>query len=162
MKSALTIIFALGSSLLFSQTTVYWIGGTPGHETEWNNARNWSNNEVPDVFTDVVINGANSGHNAQPVIDQDVEVLSIKINNGGSLKVLSSGSITIDGKYFFTEGICIAGGKLLNDGNIMINSSELEYKLITCSELVGSGTVSLNGIVANSDHYNKLIAYRKW
>jgi len=58
--------------------TSTWIGGT---STAWDNNANWSEGIVPDANTNVVINNGNI------IIKKNVEVKSINIARGASLKV---------------------------------------------------------------------------
>lgn len=122
MKTLLMISFFLACTPLFSQSTAEWIGGTPGAESEWYVPANWSNQRVPDEDTRVIIRGSHSGHEAMPVVWQEVEVLQIDIYNDASLTVMESGSIIINGESFYSEGIAVYGGELENFGTIkMIN-----------------------------------------
>lgn len=118
MKTIFLIIATFGSFSVFSQQTAEWIGGTPGVESEWFIPSNWNTNRVPDEDTKVVIRGTHSGHLAMPVIWQEAEALQIDIISGGSLTILETGSLSIDGESFYTKGICVFGGELKNFGLI--------------------------------------------
>lgn len=118
MKSFIIFFLAFTSTLLTAQNTVTWLGGTPGKETKWNEAKNWNNHQVPDEYSNVIIKRLSSGHDAQPVIVENVEVASIEIQSGAQLTIFGSGNLLIDGEYIYTEGISIYGGKLVNGGII--------------------------------------------
>lgn len=109
----LTVLTVLGLS---AQTHAYWLGGTPGKETNWEEPRNWDTNKTPDENTYVVITSQNSGHDAQPVINTEVLVASIQIHPGAMLTVEKKGQLTVDISETYSEGIQIYGGALKNMG----------------------------------------------
>ena len=82
----------------------------------------------------MIIKKDNSGHYSQPVIKHQVEVLSIKIYNHCTLNVAENGSIFIDGDSFYTEGIEVIGGKLINQGSIVMNNVDGDYSDQLASE----------------------------
>ncbi len=91
MKTLLIAIFTILSTLTYAQQSVTWIGGTPGNETNWHEARNWSNNKVPNEFSDVVIPNVSSSTFSAPVIMNDrIELNSLQIASNGKLTVSSS------------------------------------------------------------------------
>ncbi len=97
MKTILSmlIIFTL-SYQANSQISSTWKGGTPGHEKSWHTASNWSNNHVPDEFTDVVIPLDNSCKENYPVILRGKnEIRSIWIHRGAKINVTSTGELKI-------------------------------------------------------------------
>ncbi len=118
MKTLLILLLTTTSTLLTAQTTVTWLGGTPGKETFWNEAKNWSNHQIPDENSNVIIQRLNSGHDAQPVIEDQAEVASIEIQSNAQLTIYGNGNLLIDGAYLYTEGISMYGGKLVNAGII--------------------------------------------
>ena len=88
MKTFLIIVLTFTATAINAQNTVTWIGGTPGNETTWNEARNWSNHRVPDVFSDVIIPDVSSTTFAYPVIENEwVEINSIFIYPTSRLKI---------------------------------------------------------------------------
>jgi hypothetical protein len=118
MKTLIIALLTLTSTIAIAQNTVTWKGGTPGNETNWNESKNWSNNQVPDEFTNIIIKALNTGHFAQPVVSENVEVASIEIQAGAKLTVTESGQILIDGIDTYSEGIVSYGGLLVNEGII--------------------------------------------
>ena len=94
MKPTLIIILSLIALNCFSQVTSTWRGNTPGKETVWNCPSNWSNNSLPDQFTDVVIPVDISITYNYPVINDEVEINSLSIWPGASLAI-KNGSLTI-------------------------------------------------------------------
>jgi len=72
----------------FAQKTVVWKGGTPGQETNWYCAKNWSPQTVPDAFSDVVIPDVSATTRALPEIrggEVEVNRLTIAYNAGLAL-----------------------------------------------------------------------------
>ena len=126
MKQVLFLALVLMSSALLAQGTVNWIGGTPGKETAWNEPRNWDNNRVPDETTHVVIQLKNTGHFAQPVIDEYVEVASLTLYPGGELNITDEGTLLVDGGFTLSEGIRMEGGKLNSAGEIVLLNLDQE------------------------------------
>ena len=94
MKPTLLILLSLISLNCFSQITSTWRGNTPGKETDWNCASNWSNNFLPDEFTDVVIPVDISITYNYPVINSEAEINSLSVWPGASLTI-KNGSLTI-------------------------------------------------------------------
>ena len=73
-----------------------WKGNTPGHELEWQYASNWSNNRIPDEFTDVVIPYDETlGKNYPVVQTTNVEINSICIRLGAQIQIESACEIHV-------------------------------------------------------------------
>lgn len=144
MKSLFFVISILSCTVLIAQKDVSWIGGTPGQETNWNEARNWSTNHVPDEFSNVIIKWANSGHHAQPVIDGEVEVLSITVQGNATLAINEQGRLIIDGEHAYTEGIQLYGGRLINDGQIELYHIDHQTAEAVREQVEGTGLVIVN------------------
>lgn len=103
MKTLLIAFLTLTTTITFAQQSVTWKGGTPGNETSWNEARNWSNNKVPNEFSDVMINDVSTSTFSSPVIKEGtIELNSIRIASNGQLTVESTAKVII---YGYTEGI---------------------------------------------------------
>lgn len=150
MKHSIFLLMMLFSISSFAQTTAHWKGGTPGKKNCWHEAKNWSDNRVPDEFTYVVIEALNTGHHALPVISQEIEVGGIDIYGGASLTIKNTGSVTIDGSDFYTEGITNTGGKIYNHGVIHLYQVE-GFSYFEMEEiLLGKGHIVLDGITLNS------------
>lgn len=80
MKTAMLILMCLIATTSFAQVTSLWRGNTPGHESKWDCPSNWSNNRVPDEFTDVIIQVDNSAKHKYPVLQmQETEINSLSI-----------------------------------------------------------------------------------
>jgi hypothetical protein len=93
-----TILFFLTNlSSLLAQTKNIWKGGFPGHESEWNHAKNWSLGKTPDVFDRVIIPDVSASTQEYPIIkDGEVEVLSIEVQTGASLILLRTARIVTE------------------------------------------------------------------
>lgn len=114
----------------FAQHVFTWKGGTPGQETNWNEPRNWSTYQVPDEFSHVVIKRLHTGHYAQPVIEQEVEVASIQVHTGASLTIKTGGQLLIDGEYAKQEELTLFGGTLLMNETQPVDPLPKEEKSI--------------------------------
>ncbi len=125
MKILNIAFLILVSIFVNAQNTVTWIGGTPGHETSWNVAKNWSDCHVPDETTHVIIKSLNSGHQAQPIIKRNENVASIEIQAGAKLTIEEAGKLTIDGEYTYSEGITLRGGSIVNNGEIYLYNLDI-------------------------------------
>ena len=103
MKTIFIALFTLISTVTIAQNTVTWKGGTPGKETSWNEARNWSNNRVPDEFSDVIIPDVSTTTFATPIISEGtVELNSILIESNALLTIEAYANLVIHG---FAEGL---------------------------------------------------------
>ena len=144
MKNLIVIFFCLTSINLFSQKTTFWIGGTPGKENVWKEAKNWSDHKIPDENTHVIIKEQNSGHNAQPIIKDEIIVASIELQLGGILRILKQGKVKIDGRYTLSKGLLSYGGTILNDGTIELFSLDnFDYNYLINNSL-GNGILIVN------------------
>ena len=92
MRTLFTIILTILAFTIFAQNTVNWIGGTPGRETTWNEARNWSNYHVPDYFSNVIIPDVSTTTRSYPLIKE------------GTTAELNSLSIESNARLFVEEG----------------------------------------------------------
>ena len=103
MKNLLIAILTLSATITFAQQTVTWKGGTPGNETNWNEAKNWSNNRVPNIFSDVVIEDVSTSTFSTPSIEGGIiELNSIRITSNAKLTVGVNAKVII---YSHTEGL---------------------------------------------------------
>lgn len=101
--NTLSLIFGLvlSCTTIFAQQTVTWIGGTPGQETNWNEARNWSNYKVPDAFSNVLIPDVSSSTFSAPVISNSViELNSILIESNAQLSLAPDAILIIHQKAY--------------------------------------------------------------
>lgn len=146
MKLTIALCLMITSTSLFAQNTIIWKGGTPGNETSWNEAKNWSSNQVPDEFSCIIIKRLNSGHQAQPIIKETVEATSIEIQSGATLTVTENGLLLIDGANTYSKGITMYGGNLVNKGIIQLNNIEDTYSFEQIqNKITGNGLILVNG-----------------
>jgi len=124
MKNLLIIIAVFATFSLNAQTEITWIGGTPGQETNWNQAKNWSTNQVPDEDTWVIIKATNSGHQALPVITSDIIIAGIEIQSNANLTIAQTGKLLIDGEMTYNYGI-LNVGKIINQGQVSVANTGL-------------------------------------
>ncbi len=103
--SLCTLLFLANLSSLQAQTTNVWKGGFPGHETDWNQNRNWSLGKTPGVFDRVIIPDVSSSTQKYPIIKEgEIEVQSLEVRAGASLTLLRSARIVAD--EFVCNGAC--------------------------------------------------------
>lgn len=87
----------------FSQKSITWIGGTPGKETNWNEARNWSGHTLPNEFSNVIIPDVSSSTFSYPVIkDGIVELNSLLVVSSALIVIEPGAELIIDG---YAEGL---------------------------------------------------------
>jgi hypothetical protein len=127
MSFTLCLIAFFFASNLSAQN--FWIGGTPGNETNWNTAKNWSKNQVPDWTENVIIPNVATLSGFFPVIDQVIEAIPhIEIQSNAVLTVLPYGKLVIDGISTYNSGIFLYG-KLIATGEIDIaNVAKMEIE----------------------------------
>ena len=103
-----------------------WIGGTPGAEHEWNNARNWSENKIPDLWDDmVIISDVSSQSGFYPIITKEVQPIAhLRLEGGAEVTILKEGKLIIDGSNTFNYGIYNVGN-LINQGMVTIGNTGL-------------------------------------
>ena len=84
-------LFSFGfQSALHAQKTATWKGGAPGHETDWHFYKNWSLGQAPGEFDRVVVQDVSTSTRHYSVVRSgEVEVLSLEIQSGASLTLLS-------------------------------------------------------------------------
>lgn len=127
-KNAIIVcLWLLAPTLLYTQQTITWKGGTPGKETVWNEARNWDQHRLPNENDRVIIKLENNGHFAQPVIKGKAHVAWTEIYVGSSLYVDKTGTLLVDGEHADSEGISIYGGELVSDGKIILKDIDVEF-----------------------------------
>lgn len=153
MKTRLLLLFLLSSTFCFGQISTYWIGGTPGNETKWELASNWSNNHIPDAFTDVIIDGFLARNNTQPIITSSVEIASLIIYSGSMLTIKNNGELLIDGEYHYTNGIVNHGGELVNNGEVRLDNINYFEPVGFLNMIKGIGKVWLDGNILEVMEY---------
>ncbi len=114
MKTLFTAILTILTITIFAQNTVSWLGGTPGRETTWNEARNWSNYQVPDLFSNVLIADVSTTTRSYPLIKNGaiVELNSISIESDaklcveeGAQLIINSHAVGLDKNKPFFKGL---------------------------------------------------------
>lgn len=123
-----TYFIFLLCSLFFSvdaSSQNYWKGGTPGKETDWNTAENWSQNRIPDWTQNVIITDVSSVSGYFPIINSVLEPIPyLEIHSNASLTILPNGKVTVDGNTTFNYGIYLLG-TLISQGDLVIMNTAL-------------------------------------
>lgn len=112
-----------------------WTGSV---SSNWTNAANWSNGNLPDGFSNVIIPG---GTNFQPIVAASYKINSLTIGSGASLNVSSGANFTVV-DAIINDGIMtmannsnlLQGDTFHNIGNITVVRdsnllSRLDYKI---------------------------------
>ena len=127
MKNVLLILILFIPLCIHAQRVIIWEGGTPGKENVWNEPKNWDANQLPEEDSHVVIKFANTGHFGQPIIDKMIQIASLEIQSGATLRVTKTGSLLIDGTDTYSKGITIYGGELISEGEIVLKNIDTKY-----------------------------------
>ena len=119
MKTMLVSLLTLMcAATLFAQTE--WRGGFPGRETAWLCAHNWSDQRVPDDMDNVVIPDCSTRGNFYPVIrSKTANVQSLVIESNASLKIGNGGHLKVMG-YGLPNGALFNLGALENNGTLEV------------------------------------------
>ena len=127
----ITITLCLVSLFITNEISAqnYWMGGAPGNETNWNYAKNWSQNRIPDWTENVIIPDVSTHSGFFPVISQVIEAVPhVEIQSNAVLTVLPWGRLVIDGTSTYNSGIFL-NGKLIATGTIDIaNVARMEIE----------------------------------
>ena len=103
-----------------------WMGGAPGHPTEWENPRNWSLNCVPDWSRHVIIPDVAMRGDHYPEISSIVEEIpSLEICSGAKVHIQKYGVLTVDGAGTSNYGIVLFG-EIENKGKIQVYNTQLD------------------------------------
>ncbi|KAA3640130.1 MAG: hypothetical protein DWQ02_02505 [Bacteroidetes bacterium] len=149
MRNLIVVILCFVSSIIVAQDVHVWQGGTPGNETNWDEPKNWSNQEVPSEDSYVVIKLNNTGHYSQPEITGKVVIASLELQSNATLKIHPAGELLIDGTYTYTEGISMYGGKLNNLGTLELNNIDVSQTKVIALQAMNEGRLIVNGKVQN-------------
>lgn len=131
MKSRL-IVSALLFSFLFvyspslrAQKIVYWEGGTPGMESNWNCPDNWSTNAVPNAFSDVIIPDVSTRSRVYPILShKDAEVNKLTLESGAALLVQNGSCLVVfDSMERFGLNDLDVRGSVILKGNLAVAGS---------------------------------------
>lgn len=150
MKTTVLILglFTFLTNATFAQ--VIWKGGTPGAETQWNEARNWTTNKVPSEFDNVIITDLSSKGNFYPVINTKVQPIAhLNIQGGATLEITTKGELIIDGSNTYNNGITLVG-HIHNKGQINIIDPAMKAIEILRSNYRPVGTVAIINSHADS------------
>jgi len=125
LLSALFLSVLLANSLsLRAQKTVYWKGGTPGMESNWNCPGNWSSNTVPDVFSNVIIPDVSSRSRVYPVFSsKGAEINKLTLEAGSSLTIQKGSCLVVSESV---ERLEITDLNEHSKGNLIIAGSLIE------------------------------------
>ncbi len=97
MKNHIILLLSITVTSLCAQVTSIWVGDTPGHKTDWHQPYNWSNQRVPDEFTDVIIPLDESQPDNYPVYsDGRQEINSLAIWPGALLHIKGGELVILD------------------------------------------------------------------
>lgn len=132
-KTGILLVLFFAIHNLNAQILNVWIGGMPGRPIDWNVAANWSLQRVPNEFHDVVIPNTATTTFSYPVIYNDVEIHSLRIECGAKLFILEEGKLRLN-----------ATGTNMND--VLANNGEIENRsryLIDFDESVFNSSGSL-------------------
>ena len=104
---------------------VFWKGGFPGLETDWNIPQNWSNDKIPSWKTLVVISPQFVKNEYFPTISSLVnDIAQLEIKGNAQVNILEDGKLTIDGLYCDSFGL-INHGTLSNEGELNIKNTKI-------------------------------------
>lgn len=120
------VVFLALNETAHAQIQNTWVGGMPGRPIDWNVAANWSLQRVPNEFHDVVIPNTGTTTASYPVIDETVDIHSLRIESGAKLVILETGKLNLH-----------ATGKKMSD--VLANNGEIEnrsHRLIGIHESV--------------------------
>jgi len=132
------VIFTICCCSFFSlsaQITNTWIGGSAGNESNWECYKNWSQGEVPDWSSDVVIPDVESGSGDYPVIKQgELEVNSLFIHSAASLEIESEASLVV---FFheFNDGGILNQGQLIVDGMLEYGENIISKEIVLATKI---------------------------
>ena len=97
--SALTALLTLFSNETFSQKTTVWIGGQAGRESDWDCPQNWSDNRVPNEFSDVILPDISTQSRVLPIIKTGlVQINSLSVDASAMLLVAKDAKLLVFGR----------------------------------------------------------------
>lgn len=108
-KIALFLVLLFAANAANAQIQNVWVGGKPGRPIDWNVAANWSLQQVPNEFHDVVIPNTSTTTFSYPVIDDEVEIHSLRIESGAKLVILETGKLQLEAVGATREVLANAG-----------------------------------------------------
>lgn len=138
-KLTFSIILTLSFSFsLSAQISATWQGGKPGRATDWNCPANWSEDRVPDEFTQVIIP---SGANYYPVIQYTpAPIDALLMESGTTLTIQDGANLTILCETGIFDGVTILG-HIENNGTLEI-SEAVNVGIALLKQVQGNGIVA--------------------
>ncbi len=133
LATCLSLIFC---TQLQAQKMVHWVGGTPGHEFDWNCSKNWSPQNVPDEFSDVFIENTSTKTFAYPTIQsEEVSINSLYLDAGAWLTISDNSSLkvynyvtSVNGSHFKGGGTLKILNQHLNPGNNILKDVAISHE----------------------------------
>jgi hypothetical protein len=129
------------------QHEVTWVGGFPGHETDWNVPQNWSDFRVPDEFDRVIIPHK---RNFFPEIKAETPAVdAMLVESGAQVTILPDGTLTVTGESGFFDGVTV-GGKIINEGVLEIEQSSSSVLRAALEKCRGTGKIITGAAAVNA------------
>ncbi len=149
------------ASILVSSIARTWVGGNPGHESNWNTNSNWYDHSVPDSTDDVVIS-AGATHYPDISASTTVAVRDLKIDSSVSIAINSGAKLKVKGNFIHNGVITGAGAVVFNNssaqkisGKGIINNVEINnvsgVSIDTLSNLTVTNELALTSGVFNTN-----------
>ncbi len=108
-KISFFIMLVLSATELNAQLQNTWVGGTPGRPTDWNVASNWSRQQVPGAFDDILVPNTSTTTFLYPTIAGNVEINSLTIESGAKLVILETGILKLNSAGAMNEALANYG-----------------------------------------------------
>ncbi|MCZ7647467.1 MAG: Ig-like domain-containing protein [Planctomycetota bacterium] len=127
---------------IFPSSTAIWDGG--GADNNWTTAANWSDDVVPNPYSDVIFNGTSSKNCTANVVPGTV--YSISIDNGFTGTITTTSNLSITDSFSQAGGTfnaganahSIAGNFSLTGGQFQAGSSWVTFSGTSSASLTGS------------------------
>lgn len=129
MKTLIIALLTLTSTIITAQSTVTWVGGTPGNETSWDEPKNWSNEHVPNKFSNVYIPDVSTSTFSNPVIEKGtIELTSLQIVSTAKLTIDEMAKLIVHGKAkgIYASNVEIKGSLIVWDE---VSDKEVDVKV---------------------------------
>lgn len=122
VTSVITLLCFFLYGQLNAQVETVWLGGSPGHETDWAYYKNWSTGQIPDWSSDVIIPDKSSYyHDHYPEISKGAfEINSLSIQGNAKLFIAENSQLDIlylldmDSLSIDNNGEIILDGQLIH------------------------------------------------
>ncbi len=127
MKTLIIAILTLTTTFITAQNTTIWVGGTPGKETKWDEAKNWSNHRVPDEFSNVIILDVSTTTFSYPeIISGNIELNSLTIESNATISIHQNARLVV---FDNIEGVAI--NDLKSQGRILVLNENSDHQKAT-------------------------------